>query len=266
MVRDTRRFLIFVLLLIPTLLFSQGTDETSAATRYESYAGTKESTLSIVASTSWVGAIAKAAGATEVLVLAPTELRHPPEYDFTPQDIMRATKADLVLWAGYEGFIRQLVEAANIDEHRVTLVQTNNAPDQLAASVESLATLLNTKESYTLWKIRLDNLVGQMMQSEDIKAVRTAVAFHHQALARYLGYDVVAVFGPQELTLEDVRTIEDLDVDLIIDNWHNPLGEPFQNKDRQYVQLINFPGPFDTDSILDVLAYNAEQLDLLPAK
>jgi len=32
---------------------------------------------------------------------------------------------------------------------------------------------------------------------------------------------------------------------------------------RGYVQLVNFPGPFETRSILDVLKYNAGQLGLL---
>lgn len=36
----------------------------------------------VVASSSWTGAIAEAAGADEVRVLAPFELKHPPEYDY----------------------------------------------------------------------------------------------------------------------------------------------------------------------------------------
>ena len=70
------------------------------------------SDLEIVASTSWVGAIAGAAGAKDVTVLAPIELRHPPEYDYKPEDIVRVLKADYVLWAGYEPFIKKMIQAA----------------------------------------------------------------------------------------------------------------------------------------------------------
>lgn len=254
------------LLVLPVIIFAQGEDELSAASRYDAYAGDTAMGPTIVASTSWVGAIARAAGAQDVLVLAPTELRHPPEYDFSPQDIIRATKADLIFWAGYEGFIKNLVEAAEIPANRLIQVQTNNAPDKLAESVAAVAKLLGTRTAYTQWRELLDELTIQMRkgtETQNTATTRVAVQFHHQALARYLGYEVVAVFGPQDLTLQDIRNIEALDPDIIIDNWHSPQGAPLQKEGRRYVQLINFPGPFETSTILAVLEYNAKQLSLI---
>ena len=256
---------LLVVLLAPTL-FAQGTDELSAASHLDSYAALSPTGPSIVASTSWVGAIAEAAGAQQVLVLAPVELRHPPEYDFSPSDIIKASQADLVLWAGYEGFVRNLVQAAEISDNRLIHVTTNNAPDQLALSVEKVSVLLGTTEAYQVWKTGLDALVeeiGRNSARKDMAGTKVAVQFHHQALARYLGYEVVAVFGPQELTLGDIQKIESLDPDLIMDNWHSIQGEPMRKTGREYVQLVNFPGPFETRSILDVLTYNAGQLGLL---
>lgn len=257
--------LLLVVLLTPAL-FAQGTDELSAASRFDSYAANTSMGPSIVASTSWVGAIAEAAGAQQVLVLAPVELRHPPEYDFSPNDIIRASQADLVFWAGYEGFIRNLVQAAEISDNRLIQVTTNNAPDQLALSVENVSTLLGTTDAYQSWKTDLDALVDEIGRNsvhKDMTGTKVAVQFHHQALARYLGYQVVAVFGPQELTLGDIQKIDSMDPDLIIDNWHSVQGEPLRKDGRDYVQLVNFPGPFETRSILDVLTYNAGQLGLL---
>jgi len=261
-----RLLTLLCLVLVSIPLSAQGVDETSAASRYDSYAGKTSMEPAIVASTSWVGAIVEAAGASNVLVLAPIELRHPPEYDFSPQDIMTASRADLVFWAGYEGFIGKLVSAAQIPDKNVVQVQTNNAPDQLASSVESVAKLLGNEEAFTSWKRSLDDLSSRLLdgaQRQQTSSTRAVVQFHQQAFARYAGYDVVAVFGPQDLSLGDVTAIEALDPDIIIDNWHSPQGEPFKSLGRTYVQLINFPGPFMTRSILDVLTYNATQLQLI---
>lgn len=265
--RNTVFMILIGFLVLPGILFAQGEDELSAASRYDAYAGNKSMGPSIVASTSWVGAIAEAAGADDVLVLAPVELRHPPEYDFSPQDIIRASQADLMLWAGYEGFVKNLVEAADIPQDRLIQVQTNNAPDKLSESVASVSRLLGTEDSYGSWKEDLDNLAERMLsgaEDQHTKSTRAVVQFHHQALARYLGYEVLLVYGPQELTMNDIRDIEALSPDLVIDNWHSPQGAPLQKDGRAYVQLVNFPGPFETSTILEVLHYNAKQLSLIP--
>lgn len=262
-----RMFMVFGLLaLIGCMLFAQGASDVSAASRYDSYAGHTSMGPHIVASTSWVGAILEAAGARQVQVLAPVELRHPPEYDFSPQDIIDASQADLFFWAGYEGFVKNLVRAAQVGENRLIRVNTNNAPDQLAESVRQVAQVLDTTESFERWKLELDALDATMRkqaQKQEVGGMKAVVQFHHQALARYLGYDVAYVFGPQELTLNDIKAIEEIDPKVIIDNWHSVQGSSFKAPGRTYVQLVNFPGPFGTKGILDVLRYNATQLGLV---
>ncbi|MFA5514017.1 MAG: zinc ABC transporter substrate-binding protein [Sphaerochaetaceae bacterium] len=223
-----------------------------------------EDDISIVASTSWVGGIVEAATNQKVQVLAPVELRHPPEYDFSPNDIIKASKADLVFWAGYEGFIKNLVKAANLDENNLHLVNTNNSPDKLVVSVKNVAEILNTQKEFELWKNELDKLSSKLSENRDKrKSIKAVVQYHHKDFAQFLGYDVLFVFGPQDLTLGDIIKIEGLDADLIIDNWHSVQGESFKSGNRDYVQLINFPGPFNTSSILDVISYNAKVLGLL---
>ncbi len=41
----------------------------------------------VVASTSWVAAFAKLAGATDITVIAPSNLQHPPDYDPKASDL-----------------------------------------------------------------------------------------------------------------------------------------------------------------------------------
>ncbi|MBE1490780.1 hypothetical protein [Plantactinospora soyae] len=45
----------------------------------------------MVASTSWVGALAKAAGATDIIVVAPGNAQHPPDYDPKPSALAAVT-------------------------------------------------------------------------------------------------------------------------------------------------------------------------------
>ncbi len=246
-------------------LFSRGVDEQSAASAYASYSGQTPMGMPVVASTSWVAAMARAAGAERITVLAPMELKHPPEYDFKPNDIIAATQAQWVLWAGYEGFMKNLVTAAGIADDKVILVTTNNTPVVVKENVRILSERLGTIARFPAWEKELDVLVEQIREGATVQGIagkRAAVQFHHQALARWLGYDVVAVFGPGELTLTQLRSIEALNPDIIIDNWHMAQGEPLKKNGRAYVQFLNFPGAYGTISILDVLRHNAEQIGI----
>ncbi len=225
-----------------------------------------EEDLKVVASTSWVGAIAEAAGARNVTVLAPIELRHPPEYDFRPVDIQRAVQADLILWGGYEGFIRNLVTAAKIPDDKVIRVVTNNAPPVLAESAASLAAILGTTEQFREWEKELQALAEEIQTAaaaQNVSEKKVIVQAHQQRFAEWVGYNVVGVFGPAELTPVRLAEILKMEPEAIIDNWHSAQGEPIKGTGRTYHSLINFPGPAQTVSILDVIRYNAKQLGLL---
>lgn len=219
----------------------------------------------IVASTSWVAAMAEAAGATNVALLAPVELKHPPEYDFKPSDIIKAANARLLLWAGYEGFMKELFSATGAPDEKIVKVSTNNSPDLLVEAVRALARVLGTEQQELAWEIGLDEFSRRTLASaaeKQVPRLRAAVQFHHQALARWLGYEVVAVFGPNEMTISQLQLITQLNVDLVIDNWHSPLGLALKDQEPSYVQLINFPGQGGTKTLLDVLHYNMRQLGL----
>ena len=224
------------------------------------------SSLKVTASTSWVGAIAQAAGADQVTVLAPLDLKHPAEYDFRPNDVITAAESDVILWGGYEGFIKNLTAAAQIPESSVIQVMTNNAPPTLLSTTEKLANRFNTQNRYAVWKAELEN-ISAIITTKAIEAQlsrkKAAVQFHQKPLATWLGYDIVAVFGPGELTMTVLQEIDALSPDIIIDNWHSPQGAPLITPEREYIQLVNFPGPFNTVTIMDVLRYNFSQLGLL---
>lgn len=226
----------------------------------------QSNSVRVTASTTWVGGIAEAAGAEVLRVLAPVELRHPAEYDFRPSDVRYAVEADWLVWAGYEGFMRSLFEATGFPEDRIARVHTNNSPPVLKEVVGALAERFGTQDAYRRWEAELDALAAEIEAAAaraGVPRIRAAVHEHHRVVAEWLGYDIVAVFGPAELTPARLREILGADPQLIIDNWHMPSGEPLRGQGREYRALINFPGHGGTQNLLDVLRYNTRQLEIL---
>lgn len=220
----------------------------------------------VLASTAWTGAIAEAAGAAQVDILASFELRHPPERDFRPGDITRALAADVLLWAGYEGFMNQLIAAAEIPGDRVLQIRTENTPAHLVELTRGLARLWGTEERQAAWEAEFLSVTDEIKAAAEEKNAsgrRVIVVGHLAAFAEWLGYDVVATFGFEELTPAALHRLAQLAPDLIIDVWHNPTAEALAlAADVPYVLLINFPGHAGTRTLIDVFEYNASQLGL----
>lgn len=221
----------------------------------------------VVASTGWTAAIAQAAGAQVTAVLAPWELRHPPERDFRPSDIARVADADYLVWAGYEPFIRQLLDAADIPADRVLLVPTANNPGHLVPLTRELARRWGTEDRQAQWE---QHFLAEAARIEAAAAargtdrIRVISSGHLKPFLDWLGYQVVATFGFDELTPVRIHQLVGLNPHLVVDVWHNPAGEPLaEAAGVPYVQLINFPGRDGTRTLLDVFRHNARQLGLL---
>lgn len=232
------------------------------------FAAEGENVHKYVASTAWTGAIAEAAGARSVAVLAPLDLKHPPEYDFRPSDAAKVLDADVIFWGGYEGFVRKLVEANDVPPERLYRIVTNNAPQNLKEQTRAIARHIGTESEQQAWEARFDALWEGIIaeaQRREVANIKVVVNFHQEQFVRSLGYNVVGVFGQDELT---PRTIADLlaaNPDMVIDNWHNAMGKPIaEGAGAEYVELLNFPGTHGTRTIESLIEYNVRQLGLLP--
>jgi hypothetical protein len=116
----------------------------------------------IVASTSWVAAIAYCAGAEKVHVLAPVDLRHPPEYELKPSDLSAASKASLIMYAGWERFAEKLAETAGSAGVKVLQITVSNDPGDIKAEAGKIAELLGTTEKYRVWAAGFDDFTATM--------------------------------------------------------------------------------------------------------
>jgi hypothetical protein len=218
----------------------------------------------VAASTSWAAAIAYCAGAEDVHVLAPVDLRHPPEYELKPSDLAAVSRAGLVVYAGWEVFAKKLAETAGSAGVRIVQVAVSNDPDDIKAQAAKVAEILGTVEKYEAWAAGFDDFTAAL-RSRVLGArpgARVAVNRMQTPFTAWLGFDIAGEYGPAEpspaLILDLVRTAPAL----VIDNYHTPAGRPIaEAAGVPYVEFINFPGKDGTRTIEDVFRYNADLLE-----
>lgn len=224
-----------------------------------------EDKIIVVASTSWTGAIAEAAGADEVRILAPFELKHPPEYDYRPSDIAQLHSARLLVYGGYESFVKKLAIAVGFPQERLIAVLTTNDPDNLKKQARLLSEIMETQKREAAWEKAFDRaLAGIQKQAKEnkISQKRVLVQKHQLPLVKWLGFDVIGVFNADELSPNKVMEYAMMKPDMVIDNFHNPQGKPIAEIAKcDYVALINFPSA-NARTLIELLKENARRLGM----
>ncbi|SES94856.1 hypothetical protein [Anaerobranca gottschalkii] len=252
-----RKFLCVVTLIL--LLLAMGCNSNNGQNAKE------EESLKIVASTSWTAYMAEAAGAKNVTILAPIELRHPPEYDFKPSDVQAVLEADWVILAGYESFMKKIIEGNNIPEEKIICVITTNTYNNLVEQTRIIAEKLGTTKEQQKWEDEFTQVMEEILAKAEEKGVnniKVLVHQHHQAFIRSLGYDVLEVFSADELSPAKIGELASLGPNLIIDNYHNPQGKTIaETIDVPRVELRNFPGP-EHENLIQLIIDNAKKLGL----
>src|SRR5512147_2830950 len=99
----------------------------------------------VLASTSLAGAVAMAAGASEVRVLTPAEWRHPPEYDLRPSDWMKFEGVRVVVYAGYEKMVTKLLETSRNKNIVAIQIDTTSSPENLITQARKISAVLQTE-------------------------------------------------------------------------------------------------------------------------
>lgn len=216
----------------------------------------------VIASTPWVGAMARAAGARDVVVIAPAGLVHPPDYDPRPSDLVAVASASFVLSAGYEGFATRMAAAAGRDAIKAT-VRTTYEPAIVQEELLRLGRLFGTlpsaqayvNEFLAAWRAGRESLAGAMTGEPP----RVAVHRFMQPWLDLLGVKPTAVYGPGALSPSELARLKALDVTLVVDNAHDPQGAILAEvSGARYVKLVNFPAT--GEGLTDVVRANVERL------
>lgn len=210
--------------------------------------------LKIVASTSWVGAFAKAAGATDITIIAPSSVQHPPDYDPKPSDLQAVADADYVLYAGFEGFAPRLQEAVGGSAERLLTVQTENSPAVIKAEVLRLSDLFGTRPHAEAFLTGFDAEYTRL--SQDVRTAlgaQTPIVVSQAFVVPWVGFaglEPAGVYGPAPLTPEELATLTKAQPRFIFENVHMGGGQPIaEATTATVINLINFP-----DADLDLLA------------
>jgi zinc transport system substrate-binding protein len=216
----------------------------------------------VVASTSLARAMAKAAGAQEVRVLTPPEVRHPPEYELKPSDLTKLEGASVVVYAGYERMVSKLLETSKNKDIVAIQVDTTTSPDNLITQVRKISEVLRTQRQEQAWEQsfseRLRVLQGGLSSFSGKRAVVHRMA---QPFAQWAGLSVVQVINPGELSPKAIADAIDQKPESVVDIQHFPVAQVIaENAKCKYIQVINFPGVENTNSLEDLFGYNSKQL------
>jgi hypothetical protein len=248
-------FAAFLSLAVSTLAFGGGKKDSSV----EPASGEPL----VLASTSWIGAMAAAAGAENVRVLAPLDLRHPPEYELKPSDLAAASKADVIIYAGWEQFAQKLADTAGSAGIKTITVMTSNDPAEFKEESAKIAQALGTEAKLEEWWSGFLPFAEELRERvlaayPDRRAVVNRMQIPYAA---WMGFEIVGEFGPAEPSPAVILELARLRPVLVFDNYHGPSGQPIaESTGAAYVEALNFPGKDGTLSIEDVFRYNADLL------
>ena len=216
----------------------------------------------VVASTTWVGAVAKMAGATDITVIAPATSQHPPDYDPKASDLAAITEADYVLLAGFEGFADRMIEAAG-SSAQVETVMPDYDPAKLKPEVDKLAALWGTTEvADENMKAYTSDYEAASADLKQITADKPEVVVAQAFVAGWVGFagfTPAGTYGPEPTTASKVAELTALAPTLVFENSHMGGGsEVATSADATLVSLVNFPG---TDlELMPVVDKNAETI------
>ena len=224
----------------------------------------------VLATNSWTAAYAKAAGITDVEMLAPSDMVHPPEYELLPTDVKKVNEADLLIYAGYEVLMKSVFESFDKPGEELIKIQTGYDPELMRIAVMNIAGRTGTCSEALVSLEEIDGFFESArsdLRDRGLYGAPVLVHFHQRPLAEALGFEILGIFGPMPMEAGQLRKLGGLEPRFIIDNAHNPIAAPLEEiTGAPAAELINFPGLYnrgesgDTMSLIGVLRYNRSQL------
>lgn len=223
------------------------------------------SSAKYVASTSWVASIAQLAGLDDVVTIAPANLKHPPEYEITANDMVNVLNATLFMHAGYEKMMKTISAAAEIDESKIVKVKTTNTLENLSNMVTMLAEKAGTQEKAQERFGKLKNLIEdarERIKNSSNKDIEVYANTNQAQFASDLGLNVVATFGSGALTASQIQEAHEKAYVLVLDNIHSPVASPIKDVSPSSIILTwrNFPDKMEDDALYNVIKENLSSL------
>ncbi|GGT14617.1 metal ABC transporter solute-binding protein, Zn/Mn family [Streptomyces purpureus] len=200
----------------------------------------------VVATTTWEGAFAKAAGAEDVTVIVPQSVHHAPDYDPKPSDLAAVAEADFVLYAPFEPYAEKIKEAAG-SKAKLIEVGLDNDAGKVNAEVTRLGKEFGTEDAAARWQktfsAEYTKLQGELKAAWPGGTAPTAVAQVFTAWsAKLAGANVVGTYGPEEVTPQQLADLSAKKPALVLDNAHMSNGTTLPGTTARQVKIVNYPG------------------------
>ena len=223
----------------------------------------------ILTTTTWTASFVEAASPElkgyRVAILAGADLRHPPEYELKPSDVVLLGNCAYFVFAGYEAMIPRIKQGSLKIGGTQVQIQTVNTPKVIRESVQKLARLFGTEKEAEENIKRIEQFYAEWKKEVANSGLQGSPVVCHAFLApiaQELGLNIVGTYGPTPLEAVKIAELAGKKPRFILDNWHTDAGKPLIQAlpGTPVVSFINFPGKEGTKSLLDVLSYNREQL------
>jgi zinc transport system substrate-binding protein len=179
--------------------------------------------LRVVATNSRTAALAAAAGATSVVTIAPTDPRHPSEYELTPSDVTALKGADLIVYTGFEVMAKKLADAAGGQEIRMLQIGADYSLATLRASINAVAAAMGTTDTARASIAALEGFMASWkaeLNTAGLAGAPVVVHLFQQPLIQELGFSIKGIFGPAPLEAAQITKLSPEKAALIVDNWH----------------------------------------------
>ena len=217
----------------------------------------------VVASTPWTAAFARAAGATDVVVLAPSSLPDPTAYALSAADLDTIRQAEWVVYSGSESFAGG-IEGASRGNARLLQVRTENSPENIGQETARIAALLGTADAQANWLGQFQGIASRVKAAINAaypEGTRAVSYGDHVALAQWVGFEIVGQINEAGLSDSEISALAAKRPEIVLDSYRQPTGTSLAEKaGALHVQLINEPGPGNTATLEDILRYNQDRL------
>ena len=237
----------------------------------------------VVASTSVLASIVEDLAGDKVrVVYMVSPSMCPGHYDVKPGDVVTISEARLVLYHGFEPWVKELIGAVNsTGSWNGSLVRISgnwNTPDSLKKLyirvAEALKDSLGIDVSARLEKClkKIDEVAEELKniaRENNFENKPVVVMLWQKPFVEYLGFKIVATYGPPEkLSPKDISIIEENATRnhaiLVIDNMQSgtELGSKIaRDIGAVHVVLINFPDSVPgVNNVTQMMLYNAKLL------
>lgn len=200
----------------------------------------------MVATTTWEGAFAKAAGAQDVKVIVPPSVQHAPDYDPKPSDLAAVAEADFVLYAPFEPYAEKIKEAAG-SKAKLIEVNLDNDADKAGAEVARLGKTFGTGAAAAAWQKNFGTEYGALQRELKAawpggKAPAVVTQVFTAWSAKMAGAQVVGTYGPEAVTAQQLSGLSAKKPALVLDNAHMSTGTVLPDSGAKQVKIVNFPG------------------------